>query len=129
MIRVLVADDHPVARAAVLDLLQDTDGVSVVGAAEDGAQAVDLVLEMQPDVVLMDVSMPNLSGIEATRRLAGGGSDVPVLIFSAECRPGVVRAAREAGARGCLAKGCKGTEILRAIRAVSRGQSAWPTPA
>ena len=129
MIRVLVADDHPVARAAVLDLLQETDGMSVVGAAEDGEQVIDLVHETQPDVVLMDVSMPTLSGIDATRRLASEGSDVRVLMFSAQCRPSVVRAAKEAGARGFLAKGCRGTDILRAIRTVSRGRSTWPAPA
>ena len=126
MIRVLVADAHAIARAAVLDFLAGTDGVSVVGAVGDGQKAVDLALKTRPDVVLMDVSMPSLSGIEATQRLVRDGTDV--LMFSAERRPSVIRAAREAGARGFLAKGCSGTEILRAIRMVSLGRSAWPAP-
>ena len=127
MIRVLVADDHPVVRAAVLDLLHETDGVCAIGEAVDGQEAVELAESARPDVVLMDVSMPNLSGLEATRLLTGDRPETRVLMFSAECRPSVLQSAREAGAVGFVAKGCRGVELLRAIRAVSAGMTSWPT--
>ena len=127
MIRVLIADDHPVARTALRELLNGAEGISAVAEAADGREAVQLARRFQPDVVLMDVSMPNLSGLEATRLLAGEEAAVRVLMFSAECRPDLVREAREAGAAGFLAKGCRGTEILRAIRSVRAGRSAWPS--
>ena len=126
MIRVLVADDHPVVRAVVRELLDETDGFTLVREAVDGREAVDLAMRLHPDVVLMDVAMPTMSGLEATRLLVGNRPDSRVLMFSAEVRLSVVRAAREAGAGGFLAKGCRGTDILRAIRAVSGGKSAWP---
>lgn len=128
MIRVLVADDHPIARAAVLDLLADAAGVSAVGEAADGRAAVDLALRLRPDVVLMDVSMPELSGLDATRMLVGAYPEARVLMFSAEIRLSLIRAAREAGAAGFVAKGGRGTEVLRAIRTVSSGRPAWPVP-
>lgn len=115
MIRVLVADDHPAARAAVLGLLQDAEGLSAVGEAADGREALELALRLRPDVVLMDVAMPNLSGLDATRLLLDAHPEARVLMFSAEVRPSVIRRAREAGAAGFVAKGCRGTEILRAI--------------
>ena len=126
MIRVLVVDDHPVVRAAIRELLDDTDGVATVGEAVDGREAVDLAMSVRPDVVLMDVAMPTMSGLEATRLLVGQRPEIRVLMFSAEARLNVVRAAREAGAVGFLAKGCRGRDVLRAIRAVSGGRSAWP---
>ena len=126
MIRVLVADDHPVVRSALRELLDECPDVAAVGEAVNGREAVDLAMNVRPDVVLMDVSMPTMSGLEATRLLVGERPDVRVLMFSAEARPSVVRAAREAGAAGFLAKGCRGTKILKAIRAVSAGRSAWP---
>ena len=126
MIRVLVVDDHPVVRTAVRELLDETEDVAAVGEAVDGREALDLAMTVRPDVVLMDVTMPIMSGLEATRLLVGERPGVRVLMFSAEVRPSLVRAAREAGAAGFLAKGCRGTQILRAIRAVSVGRSTWP---
>ena len=126
MIRVLIADDHPVVRAAVEGLLRESDDLTVVGTAADGQEAVDLAMDVRPDVVLMDVSMPHLSGIEATRLLIADRPTVRVLMFSAEGNRNTVQAAREAGALGFLTKGCRGTEVLRAIRAVSAGLPVWP---
>lgn len=126
MIRVLVADDHPVVRAAVLDLLEGADGLAAVGEAVDGREAVEIAKKIAPDVVLMDLRMPSMSGLEATRMLADERPDIRVLMFSAEARPEVMRAARDAGAVGFIVKGCRGSAILRAIRAASMGRSLWP---
>ncbi|SDG07151.1 Response regulator receiver domain-containing protein [Blastococcus aurantiacus] len=127
MIRVLIADDHPAVRAAVLDLLRETEGIAAVGEAVDGHEAVEMAKRVRPDVVLMDVSMPNSSGLEAARLLADERPDVRVLMFSAESTPTLVRAAREAGATGFLVKGCRGTDVVRAIRAASIGRGRWPS--
>ena len=126
MIRVLIVDNHAVVRAAIRELLEGTDGIATVGEAVDGREAVDLAMSVRPDVVLMDVAMPTLSGLEATRLLVNQRPDIRVLMFSAEARLKVVRAAREAGAVGFVAKGCRGSDVLRAIRAVGGGRSAWP---
>lgn len=126
-IGVLVADDHPLVRAAVSDLLDAADGVSVVGQATDGQEALDLAEKLRPDVVLMDVSMPAVSGIEATRLLTAQHPDLTVLMFSADVRCSVVQAARAAGAAGFLAKGCRGTELIRAIERVHSGRPVWPS--
>ena len=103
--------------------------MSAVGAAPDGRQGVELAERTQPDIVLMDVSMPIMSGIEATRRIVEERPDARVLIFSGELRPDIIRAAREAGAVGFVAKGCRATDVLRAIRAVMSGRSTWPDAA
>lgn len=126
MIRVLVVDDHSTVRGAILDLLGSTDGMVAVGEARDGREALELAQLVGPDVVLMDLTMPNMSGIEATRRLASAHPEARVLMFSAAVCPDVVRAAREAGAVGFLPKGSRAPKLIRAIRAVSAGRSAWP---
>ena len=126
MIRVLVVDDHPVVRAAVQNLLEAADGLTPAGEAVDGREAVDLAHSVRPDVILMDVSMPSMSGLEATRILAAELPDVRVLMFSGEASLEVLQAAREAGAVGFIVKGCRGSVIVRAIRAVSGGKSVWP---
>ena len=126
MIRVLVVDDHPTVRTAVVNMLDSASGMTAVGAAPDGRQGVELAERTQPDVVLMDVSMPIMSGIEATRRIVQERPDARVLIFSGEHRHDIVQAAREAGAVGFVVKGCRATDVLRAIRAVMSGRSAWP---
>ena len=128
-IRVLVVDDHAAVRAALVELLSATDGMVVVGEAGDGRQAVDLAADLRPDVVLMDVSMPNMSGLEATRLLRRERRGVHVLILSADARCSVVRAAREAGAVGFLVKQIRGSDLVRAIRAAHAGQPTWPAGA
>lgn len=127
MIRVLVVDDHPAVRAAILDMLEATDGLTAVGQAGDGREALDVVEALRPDVVLMDVTMPNMSGLEATRCLTSAHPGARILMFSAAVGRDVVQAAREAGAAGFVAKGCRAGKIIRAIRTVNEGRSAWPT--
>jgi DNA-binding NarL/FixJ family response regulator len=128
-IRVLVVDDHPAVRSAVVHLLDAAGGMLVVGEGADGRDAVKLAAELCPDVVLMDVTMPNLSGLDAAHALTQHRRGVHVLMFSADTRGSVVRAAMDAGATGFLAKGTEGSDLVRAIRAASAGRPTWPTAA
>jgi len=128
-IRVLVVDDHAMARASVTGLLDDTDGMEVVGEAPGGREAVDLAARLHPDVVLMDVNMPGMSGLEAAAVLAQRGCPARVLMFSAESRDEVIRTARAAGAAGFMTKGSRSADVLRAIRTVHTGGTTWPSEA
>jgi DNA-binding NarL/FixJ family response regulator len=125
-IRVLVVDDHPGARGAIVDLLDATGGMLVVGEGADGREAVELAAGLRPDVVLMDVTMPNMSGLEAAHVLTQERRNVHVLMLSADVRCSVVRAAQDAGAAGFVAKGSGSSELVRAIRAVHAGRPTWP---
>jgi len=125
-IRVLVVDDHAVVRAELADLLGATDGMEVVGEAADGHEAVEFAADLRPDVVLMDVSMPNMSGLEAARVLTQQHPGVRVLMHSADVRCSVVSAARDAGAVGFLVKGSRSNDIVGAIRAARAGRPVWP---
>jgi DNA-binding NarL/FixJ family response regulator len=120
-VRVLIADDHPVFRDGLASLLGTQSAVSVVATAADGAEAVALVAEHLPDVVVMDLQMPELNGIDATRRLAETHPDVRVLVFTMGEEDGTVLAAMRAGARGYLVKGASQDEVARAISTVHAG--------
>jgi DNA-binding NarL/FixJ family response regulator len=120
-VRVLIADDHPVFRDGLASLLATQPGVVVVATAADGAEAVALAAEHAPDVVVMDLQMPELNGIEATRRLAETMPGVRVLVFTMGEEDGTVLAAMRAGARGYLVKGASQDEVARAISTVHAG--------
>ena len=120
-IRVLIADDHPVFRDGLASLLDPLPLVDVVARASDGAQAVALAAEHRPDVVVMDVQMPELNGIEATRRIVADQPDVGVLVLTMGEDDGTVLSALRAGARGYLRKGAEQDEIVRAITTVHGG--------
>lgn len=120
-VRVVVADDHPVFRDGLAMLLNSVVGIDVVGTAASGEQAVGLARELHPDVVVMDVQMPGLNGIEATRRLATEAPAVGVLVLTMSEEDGTVFSAVRAGARGYLVKGAEQDEIVRAIVAVAGG--------
>jgi DNA-binding NarL/FixJ family response regulator len=120
-VRVLIADDHPVFRDGLASLLATQPDVDVVATAADGAEAVALATEHAPDVVVMDLQMPELNGIEATRRLAETMPDVRVLVFTMGEEDGTVLAAMRAGARGYLVKGASQDEVARAISTVQAG--------
>ena len=124
-LRVLVADDHPVFRQGLRTLLDGVDGIDLVADAADGEAAVAAALEARPDVVLMDLSMPGLSGIEATRAILSAAPEVRVLVLTMFEDDDSVFAAMRAGARGYVLKGSDQTELLRAIRAVAAGEAIF----
>ena len=125
MTTVLVADDHPAFRRGVGLMLEGVDGIEVVGQAETGLRAVELALELHPDVVLMDLRMPDLDGIEATRRLARAERPPAVVVLTMFEDDDSVFAAMRAGARGYLLKGADQVEIVRAIQAAAAGEAIF----
>jgi DNA-binding NarL/FixJ family response regulator len=124
-IRVLVADDHPLFLQGLRAALEATPDVDVVGAATDGAEAVRLATELEPDVVLMDLQMPELSGLEATRRILEGRPETHVLVLTMFDSDSSVYAAIRAGAKGYLLKGADQQDIERAIRTVAAGEAVF----
>lgn len=104
-VRVLVVDDHPAFRKALTSALNMVEGFEVAGEAGGGVAACQEADQLEPDVILMDLSMPDLSGIDAMKQIHETKPDMPVVILTAHADPGVERAAREAGASGFLAKG------------------------
>jgi DNA-binding NarL/FixJ family response regulator len=125
VIRVLVADDHPAFRRGVALMLADVPDVHLVGDAETGARVVELATELHPDVVLMDLRMPELDGIEATRRLGVLEPAPAVVVLTMFEDDDSVFAAMRAGARGYLLKGAEQDEIVRAIRAAAAGEAIF----
>ncbi len=124
-LRIVVADDHPVYRDGLALLLGSVAGLEVVGTAADGAEAVAVVREQLPDVVVMDVQMPVLDGIEATRRIAAEVPSVGVVVLTMSEDDGTVFAAVRAGARGYLLKGADQEEVVRAITTVASGGAVF----
>lgn len=124
-IRVLLADDHPVYRDGLAVLLGSVPGIEVVGTAGGGAQAVARAAELQPDVVVMDVQMPGLDGIAATRRVTAESPHIGVVVLTMSEDDGTLFSAMRAGARGYLLKGANQAEIVRAITAVAGGEAIF----
>lgn len=124
-LRVLVADDHPMFRDGLRALLASAPGVELVGEASTGQEAVSLAAELQPDVVVMDVQMPQGDGIEATRGIVSGSPSVRVLIVTMFEDDATVFRAMRAGARGYVLKGANYAEMLRAIKAVGDGEAVF----
>jgi DNA-binding NarL/FixJ family response regulator len=124
-LRVLICDDHPVFRNGLRMLLSAQDGIDVVGDASTGREAVSRADELQPDVVIMDLQMPELNGIEATREIVATSPHVKVLVLTMFEDDDSVFAAMRAGARGYLLKGADQDEIVRAIEAVGSGEAIF----
>lgn len=127
-IRVVVADDHPAFRSGLRFMLMSTDGVEVVGEAATGAEAVVVVAIEQPDVVVMDLNMPVLGGVAATRQIVADSPHVAILVLTMLEDDESVFAAMRSGARGYLLKGAAQDEIERAVRAVAGGEAIFGPP-
>jgi len=123
MIRVLLAEDHAVVRTGLLQLLGDLDEIEVVGAATGGEEAVTLAADTRPDVVLMDLEMPGMDGIEATRRIRGADPTVNVVVLTAFSDRGRILDAIDAGAVGYLLKDTEPDDLIRGLHAAARGES------
>ncbi|HEX5015622.1 MAG TPA: response regulator transcription factor [Candidatus Limnocylindrales bacterium] len=124
-IRILIADDHDGFRSGLAALLGTQPGLDVAGEAETGEEAVDRSRELQPDVVLMDLNMPGLDGIAATRRIVDTSPHIAVLVLTMADNDAAVFDALRAGARGYLLKGADRAELTRAIRAVASGEAIF----
>jgi DNA-binding NarL/FixJ family response regulator len=120
-IRVLIADDQTITRTGLQHLLAEDEGIEVVGAARTGAEAVDMAASLQPDVILMDLRMPDGNGIEATRRIYRASPRIGILVLTVFEDDTSVFPAIRAGARGYLLKHTEQDELLRAIRTVAQG--------
>jgi two-component system response regulator NreC len=122
-IRIVLADDHTVLREGIRSLLDDQPDMQVVGEAEDGRGAVQLAAEMKPDVVLMDIAMPLLNGLEATRQIKRDLPQIHVLVLTMHDNEEYIRQVLTAGASGYVLKRAAASELVAAIRAVHRGEA------
>jgi DNA-binding NarL/FixJ family response regulator len=122
---VLICDDHAGFRASLSALLSGSDEVKVVGEVADGAHAVRAALALQPDVVLMDLAMPGMGGVEATRSIVDSAPHIGVIVLTMAEDDDAVFAAVRAGARGYLLKGARRAEIVLALRAVAAGEAVF----
>ena len=124
-IRILLADDHPVVRSGVRTLLGQVADLNVIAEAGSGAEVMSLVMETQPDVLLLDMQLPGLSGIEVVRQLKGMKSPVRVLGFSAHADAQFVRTMMQNGAAGYLLKEEAPEILIEAVRSVAHGETGW----
>jgi len=123
MIRILIVDDHPVVRTGLQGMLAGEADLDVVGEATDGQEALDKAVLLHPDVVLMDLRMPNLDGVGATERIRSRLPATQVLILTTYDTDGDILRAIDAGAVGCLLKDAPRDDLFRAVRAAARGES------
>jgi two-component system, NarL family, response regulator LiaR len=122
-IKIVIADDHAIVREGTRTLLEKQDDMEIVGEAADGEEALQVIEETKPDVAILDISMPRLSGIEVTRRIKPRFPNLAVLILTAYDNDEYVFALLEAGAAGYLLKDVRGREIVEAVRSVYNGES------
>jgi NarL family two-component system response regulator LiaR len=123
-IRILIADDHAVVRKGLLALIQTEEGMEIIGEAADGAEAVELAETLSPDVILLDLVMPRMDGIEAIGKIRQNDPEARILVLTSFSEDEKVLTAIEVGAMGCLLKDATPDELLRAIRDVHQGRSA-----
>ena len=122
-IRILLADDHTVMRSGLRLLLERQKDFQVVGEAADGREAVELAEKLSPDVVVIDVAMPRLNGLDATQQLTAKNGGIAVVVLSMHSDEGYIARALKAGARGYLLKDSAGADLINAIRAVHQGKA------
>ena len=124
-IRVVLADDHPLFRAGVRLLLERAEGIAVVGEASNGVEAMEQVRDLQPDVLILDMEMPEMTGVEVARRLRATGAEVRILVLSAYDDDEYVAELLANGAAGYLTKEEVPERIVVAVRGVARGKEGW----
>ncbi len=124
-IRVLIADDHTLFREGLVALLDSVPEIEVLTTVEDGRQAIESAAKLQPDVILMDLQMPELNGIEATRQIIQTSPHIGVIVVTMFEDDDSVFAAMRAGARGYILKGADQNDMIRAIQAVARGEALF----
>jgi DNA-binding NarL/FixJ family response regulator len=124
-LRVVLVDDHPMVREGLRAVLEHLGDIEVAGEAGDGEEAVATVTRVRPHVVVMDLAMPGMSGIEATRRVVDANPDLGVLVMTMSDDDASVFAALRAGARGYVLKGATGEELVAAVRSVARGEAVF----
>src|ERR1700724_2903998 len=127
MLRILIADDHEVARRGIRSLLESHPGWEVCAEAKDGRDAVELATRTKPDLVLLDIGMPNLNGLEAARQILASSPDVPILILTMHDSDQVVREVLRAGARGFLLKSDAGRDLVAAVEALQMRRTFFTT--
>jgi DNA-binding NarL/FixJ family response regulator len=127
-IRLLIVDDHEVVRAGLQGMLASQPDFEVVGEAADGIEAVEMVERVKPEVILMDLRMPRMNGVEATRRIRARWPEVRILVLTTYDTEADILPAIEAGATGYLLKDIPRDELFRAVRAASRGESVLAPP-
>lgn len=123
IIKILLADDHTILREGIRALLEDEPNILLVGEAEDGRSAVKMASELQPDVVIMDIAMPLLNGLEATRQIKRHSPETQVLILSMHDNEEYIRQVLAAGAMGYILKDAAARELIQAIKTVYRGEA------
>lgn len=122
MIKVLLIDDHKLVRTGIRKILEESAGIQVIGEADDGEQGLELAKQLRPDVVLLDVSMPGIGGLETTRLLLEHDPSTKVIVVSVHAQEPVPGKLLEAGAFGYLTKGCAADEVVTAVRRVHGGE-------
>ena len=127
MLRILIADDHELARRGIRALLESHPGWEVCGEAKDGRETVELAASMKPDLVLLDIGMPNLNGLEAARQILAVSSEIAILILTMHDSDNVVREVLRAGARGYLLKSDAGRDLVAAVEALQLQRTFFTT--
>jgi DNA-binding NarL/FixJ family response regulator len=125
VVRVVLADDHALVREATAELLERAGGIHVVGQAADGPETLRLVAALRPDVLLLDLAMPGMDGLEVTRRARGLSPKTAVVALTAHEEHAYVLATLEAGASGYLSKASRGREVIQAVRAAATGEAVF----
>src|SRR5579864_1271566 len=127
MLRILIADDHEVARRGIRSLLESHPGWDVCAEAKDGRDAVELATSTKPDLVLLDIGMPNLNGLEAARQILATSPNVAILILTMHDSDNVIREVLRAGARGFLLKSDAGRDLVAAVEALESQKTFFTT--
>ncbi|CAG4991395.1 Oxygen regulatory protein NreC [Dyadobacter sp. CECT 9275] len=125
-IRLLIVDDHSVVRQGIIALLEDEEDIDIVGEAGDGDEVAEAIIRYSPDVILLDITMPRMSGTEVMQWMPARFPEVKILIFSMHNNPDYILAAVHYGASGYLQKDTSRAEILRAVRSVAKGELYFP---